>query len=460
MQLQISNRFNEFWTNTANRVIGWLSNPADQELRAQKLRDFQSGQALLYYEGNAPKALKVDPRTNVDDNVFVNYPELIVDKGVEFLFGDELGIEVEGDESAQTLLDELWSPDVRSEDLIDLATDGAIYGDTWAKIIINEKSRPEVVALDPSIWQKIVDPNNYKRVLAYRCQYKMANGRFFREETRQNETGRWETQAFESMDCKKWTAVGEISVFPFDFCPVMAGKNLPRSKSPYGRPDLTRPVLDLCRYLARTDSLIGKIVRVHASPKTVAKGISVQDLEVGVDSTLFLKNPAATLELLEMKNDLAGAIAFRKLLREALSEISKVPEVSTGKTENVGQMSGRALQILYGPLLKQTVKKRRLYGPFISKIAKNLLIAGGAKSADKANIALHWGAAISPDPMEEAQLGLVWQQVGVSDDSILQRLGFDPDEEKRKRGEEQAVKDERRSKIFNAGISGGDIYAN
>ena len=34
--------------------------------------------------------LRVDPKTGIDDNLFINYPEMIVDKGVSFLFGDGL----------------------------------------------------------------------------------------------------------------------------------------------------------------------------------------------------------------------------------------------------------------------------------------------------------------------------------------------------------------------------------
>jgi hypothetical protein len=424
------------------------------------LREFNQNLALSYYEGSQPRVLKVDPKSNIDDNLFIPYAEMIVDKGVEFLFGDELKIEIEGDEGAQKLLDELWHPDTRAEDLIDLATDGAIFGDAWLKIFINDRNRPEIAVLDPTNWHKITDPGNYKKTLAYRCQYKLPNGRYFREETREIRPGFWETQTFESADLKKWTETGEPSPVPFPGSPVLCGKNLPKSKSTFGRPDLTKPVLDLCKYIARCDSLIGKILRVHASPKSVASGLKMQDLQVGVDSTLFLPNAEAKLQLLEMTGDLAGALAYRKQLREALSEISKIPEIATGKMENTGSLSGFALEILYGPLIKLTSKKRRLYGRLITEAARGLMLAGGFAGAEKAQIKLHWGAAIPQDPLGEAQLGLMLAQNGVSQDTILQRLGFDPEAERTKRELEQEKADERRSKIFNAGMAGGDVYAN
>lgn len=455
----MATRFNEFWTNAKNTIINWLSDPSDPQARILAARGYEQNLALQYYDGRPPKPLKVDARTQVDDNLFVNYAEMIVDKGVSFLFGDGLAIDID-DEGAERALEELWPAETRAEDFHDLGTDGGIFGDAWVKILIGPDGKPSPIVLDPSIWYKITDPDNYKKIDVYRCQYPRPNGRIFREETRFDQGRRkWVSQTFESANGgKSFYAIGPEVLWNFSFPPILVAKNLPQSKSPYGRPDLSRSVLELCRYLSRTDSLIGKITRVHSSPKSIAKGLAAQDLQIGVDSTIFMKNPEASLELLEMKGDLAGAMAFRKLLREALSEISKIPEIATGKLENVGQLSGRAMQILYGPLLKQTATKRRFYGPLITETVRGLLEANGYSKAAEVKIEVQWPSAVPADPREEGEIALIWKELGVSTETIHDRLGFDAEAEAKKRGAEDEAAAEKSAAKFNSGFASGELY--
>ncbi len=49
--------------------------------------------ALAFYESNVPEQLKQKPY-QPNDNLYINYAELIVDKSVEFLFGNGLEITI------------------------------------------------------------------------------------------------------------------------------------------------------------------------------------------------------------------------------------------------------------------------------------------------------------------------------------------------------------------------------
>lgn len=46
---------------------------------------------------------------------------------------------------------------------------------------------------------------------------------------------------------------------------------------------------------------------------------------------------------------------------------------------------------------------------------------------------LHWPELLPGDPRAEAETALLHQQLGVSQDTLLQRLGYDPDVERQKR---------------------------
>lgn len=62
------------------------------------------------YYGKLPPALKVKPGA-ADDNIRLNYARMIVDKGVSFLFGQEVGFELSETEEteAEQWLDAVWA---------------------------------------------------------------------------------------------------------------------------------------------------------------------------------------------------------------------------------------------------------------------------------------------------------------------------------------------------------------
>lgn len=420
-----------FITQTVDRFktllrsgAGMGASPIAPQTAGLSDRRTQSGVALQYYEGLIPKQLTTNPG-EPDDNIAVNYAQVIVAKGVAFLFGDEVAFDIgaselqtsiterplgllAGDaqetEDAGDYIDRVWPVDQRDEDLIDLATDGAISGDAWLKISIRESGDPLVSILDPDLMAVDTDPHDFRSVACYRCQYETldANGRkiIYREETSPSDTGHeWVIREFVSYSGgQTWTRIPDETIWNYPFAPIFHARNLPRSKSFYGRADLTPSVLALIKYLSRMDSLVGKIVRAHSSPKAWARGIVKQELQMSTSGMLFLgQSPDAQIGLLEMTGDLQGALAFRRLMREALSEVSHVPEVASGKMDNVGQLSGLALRILYGPLVDQTRTKRKLYGAMLKRVIQALLTIGGY---GRREVVIHWPEMIPKDPGE------------------------------------------------------------
>ena len=92
-------------------------------------------------------------------------------------------------------------------------------------------------------------------------------------------------------------------------------------------------------------------------------------------------------------------------LKEALHEITRVPESTGSRLDGLGRLSGTALRILYRPLLDKTMTKRLLYGELIAEVSRRALaiaaekLAPGLKGARLA-VRLHW-----PEPLpEEAQV--------------------------------------------------------
>jgi hypothetical protein len=428
----------------------------DESKRAEDERKALMARACHAYQGTdvvINRPLKVESG-DPDDNVALNYSETIVDKGVAFLFGQDLKIDIgdpvdtaESSESpaqevSEAYLEEVWPEDIRAEDLIELGTNGGIFGHVWAKIAI-ENNQPSVVVGDPECYSAEWAPDNYKKVVRYLNTYRTTvNGKpvLRRENTYPVSPQAWQIDLEQSTaDAPTWTVL-ETYPWPFPFAPVVHCKNLPTPNQFYGKADLTLHVLSLMYYINRVNSLINRIVRCHAAPKPYALGQKKVDMEIGTNKMLFLPNHEAKLGLLEMAGDLEQARNFRKDLREALSEITHVPEVTTGKTDNVGQLSGRAMRILYGPLIDQTAKKRRLYGRLIKQLVGNLLVVGQqapaqatANGGQKVKVNVHWGDALPADDKEQAEVAVMKKQVGFSNDTLISGLGGDPDTERTQR---------------------------
>lgn len=430
-----------------------LEMPLRQQVKdAEHERQMLGRKALLAYTGQTPPVLKVKPG-DPDDNVYVNYSEVIVDKGVDFLFGQGLKISIgkESDKRGEARLEDLWPEEQRSEDLLDLGTNGGIFGHAWVKLAITE-GMPEVVVLDPLNMSAKWERSNYKRVRLYRNQYNTVdeNDRpiVWREEF-SNRGDHWVIQEYYSRPSgTEWIPAGPAVIWSYPFPPVFQCKNLPAPNEFYGRPDLSRYVLALIHYLARVDSLINRILRVHAFPKPIAKGLKKQDLQISTDEVLFLPDKEQDLKLLEMAGDLEAARLYRRELRQALAEVSHVPEVVTSKLETVGPLSGRALRILYGPLIDRTERKRRLYGRLIADLIGAILHIGGAPNE---MVQLMWPEVLPADEVEKSNTALIKRQLGVSQETLLRELGYDPEAEKLRRKDEDRNLGEQLLRQFDAG---------
>jgi len=420
----------------------------DAQLAENKRRQLMT-RACLAYQGEdlvINRPLKTEAG-DADDNVAINYSETIVDKGVTFLFGQDTKISIGDSQNANPKADEyleqVWPEDVRAEDLIELATNGGIFGHVWAKIVI-EAGTPRVVVGDPECYTAEWAADDYKQVLQYFNTWRTTvDGKpvLRRERTFRVSDDAWHIVLEQSTpDAPTWTAIGEPYLWPFPFSPVVHCKNLPTPNQFYGKPDLTLSVLQLMYYINRTTSLIARIIRRHASPKPYATGVTKQQLEIGTDKMLFLPHHEAKLQLLEMTGDLEESRNFRKDLREALAEVTHVPEVTTGKTDNVGQLSGRAMRILYGPLIDQTVKKRRPYGRLLKQLVGNLMVIGQmapakaeANGGQAVKVNVQWGDPLPADEKEQAEVAVMKKQVGFSNDTLIKQLGGDPETERTQR---------------------------
>lgn len=418
-----------------------LQNVAADELA--RLRRYRT--AWEAYHGAFPEPLKAlkgrdGKPVAADDNAIVNYARVVVDKGVAFLFGQDIRFEL--DESGQTpeedWLAECWTANGGITTLQKLALNGGVCGHTFAKLVpASGRPYPRVIVIDPANVAVGYDPGDIDEVLWYRIQYAGldANGKVVTyRQIIEREGGIWRITDQVATRGEAWQTT-RTERWRYAWPPVIDCQNLPLPNEYYGLSDLPEDVLRLNRSINFVLSNLSRIIRFHAHPKTWGRGFTADKLQVAVDETIVLPNENAELRNLEMLGDLSSSIALFERLREALHEVTRVPEVATGKLENVGSLSGVALQILYQPLIEKTETKRRTYGELVIEINRRLLALGGFGEAHRGVI--HWPEMLPGDPLAERQTALIDQQLGVSSDTLLQQFGYDANMERQKRAVEQ-----------------------
>jgi len=415
---------------------GALQTMSEQE---QRLRRFRT--AWDAYYGRFPKPLKVK-KGKPDDNVIVNFARIIVEKSVDFLFGKEIRLEiVEGEETeAEAWLRAAWEANGWMGFLQRLAIGGSVTGQVFVKLLPpDERTRPypRLVAVDAGLVDVTWAPDDVERVTAYTIMYP-AGDRLRRQVIAQGENGQWTIADQERpLSGGSWVTVKTVA-WPWPFAPMVHAQNLPLPNEFWGMSDLGEDVLGLNRALNFLLSHALRIVRYHAHPKTWGRGFRRMDMDLSVDNMIILPSERSELGILTAKGDLSGAVQVYRAMVDALLQVARTPEVSLGKVENLGNLSGVALRVLYEPLLEKTETKRRLYGALVSEVSRRMLVMGGHPSM---RVRVHWPELLPQDPMALRQAAVIDKELGVSTDTLLRKLGYDPEVEQEKTRAQMTTED-------------------
>ena len=450
---------------------------ADQERRRLMAESWTA------YHGELADPLKVD-KDQPNDNVKPNRCAPIVDKGVSFLFGQVLKIEApdasgegvpdddeDGDsDPIQDYLDDCWGDDDDRMTLLSmLGTNGGVCGQVFVKIVPaqEEDGYPRLINLDPQLVTPVTAPDDCQLVLAYIIEYPTSNDYQWKqivsrvdlhsvignpfEPPQLNPTwtitnfSRKATTSGAGAIAGHWEQIGASEDWPYPFPNIFTCQNLPNPNEFWGKPDLTPDLIRMNKVLNFLESNIARIIKYHGHPLTWAKGLHAEQIAMGPDDMLVLQADQAEIGKLDPMENFSGLLAVVEDIRSSMDEQSRVPAVALGRLTELpkGNISGVALALLFQPLIELTTAKRRLYGRLIRDVSKASLVISGkidVTDFDDYPINLHWQGLLPNDDLAAAQTSLIYKQLGISDSTILQSLGFDPDEEMEKSADEDAKK--------------------
>ena len=424
-------------------VAAYLDATADADYHRQRAIH----RAWNIYRGDQPKPLRVLPG-EPDDNVRLNLAGLVVDTGVDALFGQDITAQVltgdQPDDIGTAYLHNVLEANREMLLLQSAATNGAVAGHAAIRIMPPVEGAPpgtlpRLLVVDPEMLRVVWAPDDVGAVEAYVLQwtgYDAMGKEIGKRQIIQRDGNGWVTieQEQQGGTSGRWTTLAQTP-WNFTWAPIVDTQNLPEPNAYWGRPDLTADVLETQLTLNKVMSNAARVQRIHGHPKVVAKGVGDGDLDVGPDEAIVLPDTESEISLLEPRAQVADHIQLFNTVKAALHEISRVPEITAGKLDNVGNLSGLALKILYGPLVRKTEVKRRLYGGMVEELGRRLLEMGGYGPDHKVEIM--WPEIIPSDPLVQAQAADALQRAGVSQATTLQQLGYDPQAEAEAKASEQ-----------------------
>jgi hypothetical protein len=394
---------------------------------------------LDYYEGRHRRFLR-PTRDGHDDNIVLNRCAILVDLQAHYLFGKGIHVQV-GDERRDIF--EAHLVDVMKRNrfdvfLMDLAVTGSIFGHYFIKILPADPV-PRLVLLDPLNVTILAAPDDIEDVGGYRIRYFAdRDGRpvLARQDVIRDDRGRW--WVLDGVEEGRVFRIERRTEWPYPFAPIVDGKNLPAPHSVYGRSDLERVIQtqDAINFLA---SSIRRVLRLRGHPVTVIRGAVPKDVDLSPDRVLFLPKDAE-ISSLEMSGDLSAMREMLDRLIDHFDEQAFIPRIALGRID-VSSVSGVALQINFRPLLAVIEAKRRLYGHALATLFRRLLVMRFGGREEDYDVQIVWPDILPVNAQEAVQTALLKMQVGVSQETLLRELGYDPEVEaiRRRVGAEDAA---------------------
>jgi hypothetical protein len=392
-----------------------------------------------YYRGKhrRPLVSKTNP-DQPDDNVILNHSKRIVNQGVQFLFGQPVQFEIDGEDErtdAETYIDSAWgSAEQKTMLLQGIAVNGAVCGTAFVRLYEPEAGDlPRIQNLDPTQVDVITQDDDIDMIMAYHIVWKSGDD-WKRHRIDLQETGNaWvisEEIAFRNDNV--WKLVDEY-LWPYEFAPIAHCQNMSLPNAVWGISDLEDA--DLNDAINNTASNVNRILRYHAHPKTIGTGFQASLMQnTSVDQFWTIPSENARVYNLEMQSELQAAYEYLAELKQTFSKVTGVPELDPA-TVNVGALSGFALRILYGDLLQKTNAKRNTYGAMLSDINMRLLQLGGYGDERVNNV---WADPLPENETEEAATLTTDRQNGLSLETYLERRGYDAEREQERIADEAA----------------------
>ena len=380
-------------------ILGDLYGIIDERQRELQLR-------LDYKEGR--HRVQIRPRPGkTDDNVYLNFSGLVIDRSISMLFGQDVEFDLpgEGDDTPEDeFINSIWEANKKEIFLHRMGLLAGTYGTGYVKIRPNEAfsidgtPRARLVLIDPRWVEMDTHPEDFEMVVRYTIRFNTvgADGKEIARkqihEIQDNSTWLIEDYMASSATGGQWELMSS-EIWPYEFSQILHFQNLPAADDVYGMPDLTDDLICLQDKINFNISNENKINRLYAHPQQVGYGIGGDNKEVidsGPGQIMVLHDEKSFLKNVEMQSDLSGTNQFIMMLRQAFFDIARTVDIDS-VADKVGALTNFGLRVLYQDAINKIETKQRLYGDALLELNHRLLVIGEMNPDP--------GVIIWPDPL-------------------------------------------------------------
>ncbi len=384
-------------------------------------------EALRYYDGDHRTYLKID-KEGFDDNIRRNLWKEAKDREVAFLFPKMVGLSLDQDELEETD-DEKWLEDAWEEAggaalLNELGLWGGLAGHVFARVLPAEvgEKYPCVIALDPAnvlVWWKA---DNKKHVLWYSIHWS-AGSTDYRQDIVRDGKG-WmiyeysRKQGSATSEPAAWLQTN-ANTWDYPIAPIIDWPHIKHVRHYYGTNE--GKLILLNDALNRKASDFSRILRFHASPKTVGTGFEADEVtETAIENFWTVDDADAKVFNLEMQSDLTSSMAFIEFLQDGFRSEHRTV-VLKGAAADFQRVTDMGVQTIFKDMLDKMAQLRLNYEKGIQRISKLLRYVAKQANPDM-NVEVAWANPLPSNPTEkiaviekEREMKIVSKQTAAKD---------------------------------------------
>jgi hypothetical protein len=311
-----------------------------------------------------------------------NYTRAFVNKVISFLIGDksfslsvrnEDGEEIpdEIQKAAEAMCENQWRKNSKLLKIYEILQMGSITGDAWVQLQwLNDAKYVQINCLDSRYSFPEFENGDINRLAAFTVRQSLiSNDNMYKIYCTRYTTTKIETWYQKSTSTKKETAKFEPTSSPntYGFIPVVHIKNKPNASDYYGFSDM-EDIMKLNKVYNEINQMIKGIVDYYAAPTTIVIGGNIKTMSKGIGQVWSGLPQGASVTNLTLGEDLGSTMQFLALIKQAMHELSDVPENALGKIQAISNTSAAALKITYQPLVQQADLKGITYSDGIEEM--------------------------------------------------------------------------------------------
>lgn len=316
--------------------------------------------SLDFYEGDHWK----QPTDNGEVKPVNNYCSTIVNKTVDFMYGEGLSFQAEpGNEYLANLINDIWTANQKNVLYQAMCMTGSVFGDIFVYVTLTAERKFKLVLINPQFCFPLFerDSNTIKAVL---IQYPGDT---------MGPTGVpvINTLYITPTEYVMYSDMNEVPETrkpnPFGFVPLIHIPNIPIPGKLFGRSDL-RDVIPLNEEYNTTMYRMRRIISYHAEPTTVIFGAKASKLEKGANKVWSGLPADAKVENLQLNTDLSAIQAYMDKVEKAICRQSDMPRCVFDTDVAISNTAGIAIRLMYKPLLDKVGRKRVPMDDGISRV--------------------------------------------------------------------------------------------